>query len=121
MPPRNRFLLGLAGGFCSVGAVALIFSKVLPVNPSTVGFCFLIIVLATATVSGFAAASIVSLGATVCYNYFFLPPIGRFTIADPENWVALFTFLLTSLVASHLSDRAQKQAADAKRSQEETE
>jgi len=56
-----------------------------------------------------------------CFNYFFLPPIGRFTIADPQNWVALLAFLATALVASHLSDRAKKQALDARQPQRETE
>ena len=121
MPLRNRLLIGIAGGFAGVVCVTFLFSEIVPVNASTVGFFFLIVVLATGTASGFAAGSIVSLGATACYNYFFLPPVGRFTIADPENWVALFTFLLTSLVASHLSDKARKEAEDAKRSQQETE
>ena len=44
-----------------------------------------------------------------------------FTVADPQNWVALFAFLATALVASHLSDREKKQADDAKRRQRETE
>ena len=121
MPTRNRFLIGLAGGILGVASVAFIFSRFIPVNPSTVGFFFLIVVLATATASGFVAAIVVSICATLAYNYYFLPPIGQFTIADPENWVALFTFVLTSLVASHLSQRAQKEAAEAKRSQQETE
>ena len=121
MPTRTRFFVGLAGGLLGVTAVTFIFSQIIPVNPSTVGFFLLIVVLTTATASGFAAAAAVSIGATLAYNYYFLPPIGQFTIADPENWVALFTFVLTSLVASHLSHRAQKEAADAKRSQQETE
>jgi two-component system sensor histidine kinase KdpD len=64
---------------------------------------------------------LVSVVAALCFNFFFLPPLGRFTIADPENWVALLTFLLTALVASHLSDRAQREAAEARRRQLETE
>ena len=44
-----------------------------------------------------------------------------FTIADPQNWVALFAFLATALVASHLSDREKKQAVEAKGRQQETE
>ena len=39
----------------------------------------------------------------LCLNFFFLPPVGTFTIADPQNWVALFAFLAVSLVASNLS------------------
>jgi two-component system sensor histidine kinase KdpD len=46
-----------------------------------------------------------------CLNFFFLPPLGTLTIADPQNWVALSVFLAVSLVASNLSaasrDRAQ--------------
>lgn len=91
------------------------------VNTSTVGFLFLTVVLGIATISGFWTAAVVGLVAMLCFNFFFLPPVGLFTIADPENWVALFTFLLTALVASHLSDRAQKQAAEARRHQKETE
>jgi two-component system sensor histidine kinase KdpD len=39
----------------------------------------------------------------LCFNFFFLPPVGTFTISDPQNWVALFAFVAVSLVASNLS------------------
>jgi two-component system sensor histidine kinase KdpD len=111
----------LALGLAGVAAVTLVFTRLLRVNASTVGFCFLIVVLGIATLGGFRVSALVSLAAMLSLNYFFLPPVGRFTIADPENWVALATFLVTALVASHLSDRAQKQAAEARRRQLETE
>ena len=53
-----------------------------------------------------AASTIASLVATACYNYFFIPPVGTFTIADPANWVALAVFLLASVVVSRLVARA---------------
>jgi len=112
---------GLILGLGGVAAVTVLFSRVLVVNASTVGFLLLTVVLGTATAAGFRASALVSVVAMLCFNFFFLPPVGRFTIADPENWVALFTFLLTALVASHLSDRARKQALEAKRRQQETE
>lgn len=118
---RSFSAAGLALGLAGVGIVTLAFSRLPGVNVSTVGFSFVIVVLGIATASGFWTAAAVALAAMLCFNFFFLPPIGRFTIADPENWVALFTFLLTALVASHLSDRAQKRAADARRHQRETE
>ena len=62
-----------------------------------------------------------SLVATLAYNYFFLPPVGTFTIADPQNWVALITFLATSVLASDLSTRARNQAAEANRRRREVE
>lgn len=105
----------------SVGATVALFTQAAGVNATTVGFILLLVVLAVATSRGLAAASVVSVAAMLAFNYFFLPPVGRLTVADPENWVALFTFLLTALVASHLSGRAQQQALEARNSQKETE
>ena len=59
-----------------------------------------------------------SIVATLILNYFFLPPIGTFTIADPQNWVALVTFVVTAVVASQLSSAAQhrtREAVDSRR------
>ncbi|MGD0579658.1 MAG: DUF4118 domain-containing protein [Bryobacteraceae bacterium] len=112
-----RGILSLAA-VCGITAAC---SKVFSVNATTAGFSYLIGVLWIATVWGMTEAVLASVLATVCFNYFFLPPIGRFTIADPQNWIALLAFLATALVASHLSDRAKKQALDARRRQRETE
>lgn len=121
-PPRKPVsLLGLLVGLAGVGLVTATFARFLPVNASTVGFLLLMVVLAVAAVSGFRVSAIVSVAAMLCFNFFFLPPVGRFTISDPENWVALCAFLITALVASHLSDRARQQAAEAQRRQQETE
>ena len=49
----------------------------------------------------------------LAYNFFFLPPIGTFTIADPQNWVALFVFLVTAITASQLSSSARRKAEEA--------
>ena len=65
-----------------------------------------------------AAASI---AATACYNYFFLPPVGTWTIADPANWVALAAFLLTSVLVSRLVAREQRRAEDAEARRHEME
>lgn len=111
----------LVAGLLGVAGVTLFFSQRISVNSSTAGFFYLMVVLGVATTGGFGVSALVSVSAMLCYNYFFLPPVGQLTVADPENWVALFTFLVTALVASHLSDRAQKQAMEAKRRQMETE
>ncbi len=50
----------------------------------------------------------------LCFNFFFLPPVGTFTIADPQNWVALVAFLVTAIVASQLSGRARQREIDAR-------
>ena len=104
-----RLLSSLAG----VSLVTLVAHKLLPVNASTAGFAYLILVLLIASTWGFIESVVTAVSATIAYNFFFFPPIGTLTIADPLNWVALFSFLTTSLVASRLSTRTKQQAREA--------
>jgi two-component system sensor histidine kinase KdpD len=71
------------------------------------------VVLIVAAVSTRRVAVATSLLAFVCFNFFFLPPVRTFTIADPQNWVALFSLLAVSIVASHLSAQARRRAQEA--------
>jgi len=110
-----------AASLALVAVITTLAYSVLSLNATTAGFAYLLGVLAIATGWGLAAASIASVAAMLCFNYFFFPPIGRLTIADPQNWVALFSFLITALVASHLSDRAKRKAREAETQRRETE
>jgi two-component system, OmpR family, sensor histidine kinase KdpD len=98
----------------SVGAVAAITTlyRIVRVNPTTVALSYVVAILLVATGWGIAEAMTASLVATVCFNIFFLPPVGTLTIADPENWVALVAFLLTAVVASQVSGRARKRTVE---------
>jgi two-component system sensor histidine kinase KdpD len=49
----------------------------------------------------------------VCFNFFYLPPVGRLAIDAPDNWIALFSFLLTAVTAGQLSAHAQRRAEEA--------
>ncbi len=62
-----------------------------------------------------------SLVAMLVYDYYFLPPVGSFTVASPENWVALVAFLGTALVASQLATRVRREADTALRQRREIE
>lgn len=104
-----------------IAAITVLCSRFLSVNATTAGFAFLLGVLAIATAWGLIEAIVASVVAMLCFNFFFLPPVGQFTIADPQNWVALFAFLATALIASHVSDREKRQALEAKARQKETE
>ncbi len=112
-----RLLLSVAG----VGVVTFLAYRILPLNETTTGFAYLLLVLIIASTWGLIEASIASVAATFTFNYYFLPPIGSFTINDPQNWVALFSFLATALVASRLSGRVKKQAQDALERQHDVE
>lgn len=105
--------LRLVTSLASVAAVTWVAHSITPVNATTTGFAYLLLVLVIASTWGFVEASAASIAATLLFNFFFLPPVGTFTIADPQNWVALFSFLLTSLIASRLSARAKSRALDA--------
>ena len=55
----------------------------------------------------------VSITAMLAFNFFFLPPFYTLTIADPQNWVALFVFLVVAIIASQLSGRARQRELEA--------
>src|SRR5262252_166332 len=100
----------------AVGAVALVtavYAQVLQVNPTTIALTYLVVILLIATGWGITEATVASIVAMLCFNFFFLPPVGTLTIADPQNWVALFAFLATAIVASQLSGRARRRELDA--------
>ena len=72
-------------------------------NPTIAALLLLLIVLATVTAARLRVAVAVSIAAMFAFNYFFLPPFYTLTIADPQNWIALFVFLAVAIVASQLS------------------
>ena len=109
------------GSVATVAAIATFYFKVIHVATATVSTTFLLAVLVISAFWGLRYAVLTSLLATLTFNYFFLPPIGTFVIADPQNWVALFAFLTTALIASHLSERARSAAMAADRRRHELE
>lgn len=108
----------------SLGALAgivLAFRRWDHVNTTTVALALLLLILVLAAEWGLRYALVCSVLATACYNFFFLPPIGTFTVADPQNWLTLFAFLATSVIASRLSHRARSEAQQARARQHELE
>ena len=118
--PRQvvRFSLALA----IVLGITFFYRKALPqVNQTTVALSFLLAILAVSAIWGMAVSAFMSVAAMLAFNYFFLPPVGNFTVADPQNWVALFAFLFTAIVGSQLSGRIRKEADAANRRRKEIE
>lgn len=89
------------------------------VNLITVSLTLLLIVLASATFFGRNPALLTSIAAMLCFNYFFIPPIGTWNIADPQNLVAWAAFTLTALFAGELSAYARRRALEAEQLHEE--
>ena len=106
--------------FSTVLAITLLSARI-GLNTTTVALSLLLVVLAAATLSGLTLAIATSLTAVLAFNFFLLPPVGTFTVEEPQNWVALAAFLITAATASQLSSRAQRRTAEAQERRLETE
>jgi two-component system sensor histidine kinase KdpD len=104
-----------------VPVVALVCRNLAPVNPTTAALTFLVAVLMVSAFWGLQYSVFLAILATLAFNYYFLPPYGTFTIADPQNWIALVAFLVTALIASQLSEKARRQALAANQRRKEIE
>jgi two-component system sensor histidine kinase KdpD len=82
-------------------------------NFSTTALLHILVVVLAAMWFGFWPATITSLVAFTSLNYFFVPPIFSFVVADPRNWVPLMTFELTAVIVSRLSAKVRMEARTA--------
>ena len=105
----SRFLASVL----AVAAILALYRLVLSVNNTTVALSLLLVVLGVSARWGLAEATVASIVAVLGLNYYFLEPVGTFTIEDPQNWVALVAFLVTAVTASQLSERVRRRAAEA--------
>lgn len=100
--------------YAALTAAALLlvafFRLVVRVNETTVALSFLMLVMVAASRWRLQYSVYLSILCTLLYNFFFLPPVGRFTIEDPRNWVALAAFLAGSVLVSQLSEQVHRQA-----------
>lgn len=79
-----------------------------------IALVYLTAVLVSAVRFGLWPALATSLLGVLAFNFFFIPPLYTFTIADPENVVALFFFLVVAAIASNLTARVRGQALAAR-------
>lgn len=112
-----RYAILTAAAFLLVG----VFRSILRVNETTVALSFLMLVMVTASRWRLQYSVYLSVLCTLLYNFFFLPPIGRLTIEDPRNWVALTAFLACSGLVSHLSNQEHRHAEAAEERRREVE
>ena len=113
-----RYLLAVVG----TGSVTALLAPARGhINPTTVALALLLVVLFVATLWGSRPALLASVFGMVCFNFFFLPPVGTFHVADPDNWVALAAFLITAVTAGQLSARARWRAEEAEAGRREIE
>jgi two-component system sensor histidine kinase KdpD len=107
-----HFLGGTLVG-CWLVALVTFSGFVLHFSPSDVGFLFLLIDVGVSILCGFWQATLVSILACLCLDYFFFPPLLRFTLNDPQDWIALGAFEITALVVSRISSREHRSSQEA--------
>jgi len=108
-----RSAYGYVTAALCVAVTTFVGYRSLHLNPTTMALVFLLGVLGISATWGLQQSVFMSVIATLAFNYFFLPPVGTFTITDPQNWIALFAFLATAVTASELSERARRGARSA--------
>lgn len=112
---RYAFVTGV------VGCIVIVYVKLIHVNPTTVALTFLLGILFVANRLGLRYSVYMSLLAALAFNLFFLPPVGKLTIADTQNWVALLAFLIAGVLASQLSEQVRREAMKTDRRRQEVE
>jgi two-component system, OmpR family, sensor histidine kinase KdpD len=97
-------------------AIALGVGSVLQqyLNVLNIALVFLTAVLVVAVRFGLFPSLFASVASVLAYNFFFLPPLHTFTIADPENILALVAFLVVALIASNLAAGTRGEALAAR-------
>ena len=103
--PYMMALLFVAIGLAAATLIQPMFGGV-----ENVDLVFLTAVVAVAARFGLWPSLLASLLASLCYNFFFLPPVYTFTITDPTNVAAFFFFMLIALLVSNVAARVRSQA-----------
>ncbi len=120
-PPRPDTL---AGYVVSVGAVAVLTGVLAPfrlrIGLLNVGLLYLLLVVLVAARWGWGPGLLASIIANLAFNFFFVPPLYRFTVQEPANVLGLLVFLGVAALTSTLLARAQAGEAAARRREQET-
>jgi two-component system, OmpR family, sensor histidine kinase KdpD len=116
-----KLFVAPVAGVAAVLLLTEVFRHTPLVNSTTVGFSFLLAILIGSAVGGLRTSILMSVAATLVYDYYFIPPVDTWNITDPQDWVALTAFLITSGVGSTLSAWARRQTKDAQHQRQEAE
>jgi K+-sensing histidine kinase KdpD len=109
----RRWLRGLVAAAALVAAVTGAIYLLRPHVPIlSLGALYIFAVLPIAVFWGLTLAVLASVASMFTFNFFFLPPVHTFTLADSSNWFALAVYLVTAVVVSELAARSQRRAKE---------
>lgn len=108
--------LGVVATIAAVAAGTLIVYPLKSVAPVvSLGVVYLPAILLISTVWGLRMGLFASIASAAAFNFFQIPPLHRFTIAEEENWVALAAFAIAAIVSSSVAGLARARAVEAER------
>ena len=110
-PPLRLGVLAVLVGVALSTAAIVGLKHIAPVVSLSV--VYLIAVLAISMFWGAWLGAVAAVASALAFNFFFLEPVHRFTIADDRNWVALLAFLIVGLVMSTVAETARATALEA--------
>jgi len=110
---------GYLAGCATLTLITLFYNREPFFKTTTIVLTYLLAILISSTIWGLGVSLFMTIAATLLCDYFFFLPIGVFSIDDPQDWVALVSFFVTSIIGSELSARARRQAQEAKRQRDE--
>jgi two-component system, OmpR family, sensor histidine kinase KdpD len=117
----KRLAQGLAASTLAVAVVTAAIELLKPYVPAlSLGVLYIFAVLPVAVFYGLALAAVTSIASMLAFNWFHLPPVHTFTLADSENWFALAVYLATAVVVSELAARARRRANTAEQRERES-
>jgi two-component system sensor histidine kinase KdpD len=113
-------VVGVVVAAAAVAATTGLIYPLADVAPVTaLGVVYLVAVLLVSSLWGGWLGAATALASALAFNFFHIPPTGRFTISEGENWVALAVFFVAALVASTLAERARIRTREAQERREE--
>jgi two-component system, OmpR family, sensor histidine kinase KdpD len=111
--PRSP-LVGLLVAAVAVAAITGIIFAIRPHVPVlSTGVLYLLAVLLVSSRWGLWLGLLTSVASAAAFNFFHIPPTGKFTISDPANWLGLGVYFTAAVVISAFADTARARAAEA--------
>ena len=113
---RPRLVLGIGAAALTVAIATIAVYALKQVAPVvSLSVVYLPAVLLVSTYWGVSLGLLTALGSAAAFNFFHVPPTGRFTIADSRNWVALAAFVVVALTTSAIAELARARTREAER------
>src|SRR3954465_3255495 len=120
LTPPPPLLVGVVAAALGVALTTLLVFALRDVAPVvSLGVVYLLAVLVIASVWGVWLGLATAVASAFAFNFFHIPPTGRFAITGGENWVALAVFFIAAVLASSLTEVARRRAEEAEQRRQE--